>query len=108
MEAELIKWEKLNEMRFLSLQRRTELIRREYGIVVGTAVLAELYRRNGIRYLQAKRFTRVTDVHEVRLQQERIAFARKLKGLQDEGLGGQLIYMDETTFMIWPKPAKTW
>ena len=31
-----------------------------------------------------------------------------MKGLQDEGAGGQLIYMDETTFLCWPRPSKTW
>ena len=38
---------------------------------------------------------------------ERIAFARKIHGLQ-RTCGDQLIYMDQTTFQIWPKPIRTW
>ena len=83
LEAELVKWETLNEMRFLSLRRRAELIRRQHGIAVGPAILGDLYRRNGIRYLQAKKFTRVTDANQARYERERIAFAQKIKGLQD-------------------------
>ena len=52
--------------------------------------------------------TRQPETAEQRLEVERIAFARKLQGLKDEGQGGQLIYMDETTFLVWPKPTRTW
>ena len=81
LEAELVTWESLNEMRFLSLRRRAELIRRAHGINVGAYMLANLYRRNGIRYLQAKKWTRVSDAKEQRLERERVAFAQKLRGL---------------------------
>ena len=50
---------------------------------------------------------RVGPIAEERLELERIAFARKLDGLQQID-GDQIIYMDQTTFMIWPRPAKTW
>ena len=106
-EARITTREKLYEMRFLSLARRVELIRREYGVSLGVDLLSAIYKRNGVRYLQAKKKKRTTPAHEARLEQERIVFARKLDGLQ-RNCGRDLIYMDQTTFQIWPKPSKTW
>ena len=68
-------------MRFLSLGRRRELIKREHGIVLGKNALPRIYDRNGVRYLQAKKKKRVPAATEQRLEVERIAFARKLHGL---------------------------
>ena len=62
IEAELISYKTLNDMRFLSLPRRAELIRREHGIEIGSQLLGALYRRNKIRYLQAKKFTRIPEI----------------------------------------------
>ena len=68
-------------MRFLSLPRRVELIRREHGLIVAPHILRHLYQRKKIRYLQAKKWTRVTDAKEQRLERERVFFAQKLRGL---------------------------
>ena len=108
VEAELISREILNDMRFLPLRRRVELIRREHGIEIGASGLGKMYRRHGVKYLQAKVVKRLGNAHEARLEQQRIAFARKLSSLQEQRRGDRIIYMDETTFQIWPKPSRTW
>ena len=107
VEALLTSKKTLYEMRFLSLARRTELIRREQGIELAPRTLATMYKRNGVKYLQAKKAKRLSSAHEFRIEQERIAFARKLDGLLRED-PAQVVYMDQTTFQIWPKPTKTW
>ena len=78
LEARLISRQTLYEMRFLSLQRRVELIRREHGISIGVRTLGDLYKRNGVKYLQAKKVRRLPNAREQRLEQERVAFARRL------------------------------
>ena len=108
IEAEICSWASLNEMRFLSLAKRVPLIEAKYGRRIGPKTLMKLYKRNGVRCRQAKKITRAPDSAEARLEAERVAFARKLQGLKDEGAGDQLIYMDETTFMVWNKPTRTW
>ena len=107
LEAELTSRETLYKMRFLSTKRRRELIRREHGVQLGKNTLARIYHRNGVRYLQAKKVKRVGPAAAERIEVERSAFARKLDGLQRLD-GDQIIYMDQTTFMIWPKPTRTW
>lgn len=97
LERELVTKETLYEMRFLSLQRRTVLIQREYGISVAKGTLAALYKRNGIKYLQAKKAKRVTTAHEARLRYERTQFAKRLHTLQEQS-GHMICYLDETTF----------
>ena len=99
VEAQLITREKLYEMRFLSLRRRAELIRREHGLQLSSDVVKRMYKRNRIRYLQATKVKRTTPAHEARLELERVAFARKLHTLQEQH-GEQLIYMDQTTFQL--------
>ena len=49
----------------------------------------------------------MTNAYERRIELERIAFARKLDTLQRQH-NDQLLFMDQTTFQIWPKPSKTW
>ena len=78
LQAHLTSKDTLYEMRFLSLDRRVELIRQEHGLVLSTKAVKRMYKRNGVRYLQAAKMKRVTPAHESRLQTERIAFARKL------------------------------
>ena len=108
VERQLVSWETLNRMRFLPLRRRIDLIRREHGVKMSTDTLARLYRRNGVDYRQAKKVTRFDSEKQLRIEEERVEFAKKLRRLQ-EGRGfNRLIYMDQTTFLIWPKPAKTW
>ena len=107
LERQLCSKETLYEMRFLSLARRVELIRREHGIVFGDRGLAKLYKRNGVRYLQASKIKRLPPSKERTFELERISFARKLHGLQ-QLCGEEIVYMDETTFLLWPKPGKTW
>ena len=65
-----------------------------------------MYKRNGVKYLQAKKARRVTSAHEARLELERVDFANRIHTLEQQGEG--LIYFDETTFQIWPKPTRTW
>ena len=81
LEAHLTSKDTLYEMRFLSVERRVELIRREHGLVLSKQAVKRMYKRNGVRYLQASKMKRVTPAHESRLQTERIAFARKLHTL---------------------------
>ena len=107
IEAQLASYETLKEMRFLSLPRRRELIMREYGVYFGKHALRRLYKRNGISFKQAKSKRRLEPAREQRYELERIAFARKLHGLQ-QTCADQIIYLDQTTFQIWPKPVKTW
>ena len=49
----------------------------------------------------------MSPAHEARLDRERVAFARRLHTLQEQH-GDNVIYMDQTTFQLWPKPTKTW
>ena len=51
LEARLTTKQVLYEMRFLSLERRCELIRREHGISIARWSLAKMYKRNGVRNL---------------------------------------------------------
>ena len=95
-------------MRFLPLCRRAELIRRKYGIRLGRKHLARIYKRNGIRYLQAKTAKRQAPEREEELEADRIAFARKLKSLEGPRTSNRIIHMDQTTFISWPKPGRTW
>ena len=81
LEARLVSKETLYEMRFLSMLRRAELIRRDHGISVSRWTLAGLYKRNGVRYLQATKVKRLPNAREERLELERVAFARKLAAL---------------------------
>ena len=106
LERTLISKESLYEMRFLSLPRRVELIRRDHGVHMIPKTLAEMYKRNGIRFLQPKETKRTASAQEARRELERIAYANKLHTLEQQGQ--QLIYMDEATFVVSPRPAKTW
>ena len=81
LEARLVSRETLYEMRFLSMPRRAELIRRDHGISIGRCALAKLYKRNGVKYLQATKVKRLSHAREERLELERVAFARKLAAL---------------------------
>ena len=54
LEAQITSWQTLNDMRFLSIRRRQELIRREHGVYIGVKTLAKIYQRNKIRYRQTK------------------------------------------------------
>ena len=81
LEAQLISKQTLYEMRFLSLARRAELIRREHGISLERWAIGEMYKRNGVKFLQAKKTKRNSTFKERSLELERIAFARKLRTL---------------------------
>ena len=60
IEAEITSWQTLNDMRFLPMRRRLELIRREHGIAVSLNTLRRVYKRRGVRFLQAKAVKRHT------------------------------------------------
>ena len=82
IEAELITEEALNDMRYLTLAGRAELIRRKRGLKVEQSVLGALYRRNGIWLSeQLGRTPRLTKPQKAALRQGRIAFARRLQRL---------------------------
>ena len=81
IEAEITSWKTLNEMRFLPIQRRLELIFREHGIMISGNTLSRLYKRNGVRYLQAKKLRRQSVAANDRLERERVRFAGKLAAL---------------------------
>ena len=51
LEAHLVTKETLYEMRFLSLPRRVELICRDHGVLTHPRTLADMYKRNGVKYL---------------------------------------------------------
>ena len=82
LEEKITSKSKLYEMRFLSLPRRRELIMREYNVTFGKHALRRMYKRAGIKYLQAKKKKRQTPAAERSLELQRIAFARKLHALQ--------------------------
>ena len=63
LERTLVTKEILYEMRFLSLLRRAVLIRRDYGINIAKGTLAALYKRNGVKFLQASKARRTTSAH---------------------------------------------
>ena len=50
IEAELVSWEMLNEMRFFSLDRRLEIIHSRYGVRISRQTLQQLYARNGVSF----------------------------------------------------------
>ena len=58
IEQDLISYETLKEMRFLSLKRRVVLIQQRYGITVNPSTLRNLYRRKKVTYRSAKKAIR--------------------------------------------------
>ena len=82
LEAELTSKRSLYALRFLSMARRRELVQREHNIRLGKHTLTRMYKRNGIKYLQAKKKKRQTPAAERGLELQRIAFARRLHALQ--------------------------
>ena len=48
LEAQLTSYETLNDMKFLSIPRRVEIIRREFNWTLGEKTLRMIYKRNGV------------------------------------------------------------
>ena len=57
-ERQLVSYEVLNEMRFLSLERRSRLIEEQYQVRVPANSLALIYARHGVHYKKTKKATR--------------------------------------------------
>ena len=85
-------------MGFLSLSRRAKLINEKHGLTLSAAALRALYHRNGVRFARARVRPERRGYWTVLSERSRIAFALKLRHLQDAGAGDRLIYVSETTF----------
>ena len=81
IEEELVSYEMLNEMRFLSLERRVKMIHERFGIVIPASSLSLIYSRNRVSYRKAKKATRISEAKEARLMRERADFAKRLISL---------------------------
>ena len=97
IEAELVSWEILNEMRFFGLDKRLEMILSRYGIIVKRKTLQDLYARNKVTFRQPSKVLRVSEAHEARLMRERANFAVRYTEVLMRNDGDNLCYMDETT-----------
>jgi hypothetical protein len=62
-----VSWETLNDMRFLTLVSRCNMIQERYNIVISRGILREVYRRNKVTYRQPKKTLRVTEAKEMEL-----------------------------------------
>ena len=61
VEEELISRELLNEMRFLPLAARCQIVRERYQLAISVTCLAKLYKRNKVKYRPAKTTIRVSE-----------------------------------------------
>ena len=59
-------------------------------------------------FRQPKKILRVTEAHEARLMVERANFAMRYTQLLQQKNGGDIGFMDETTFSLWNTPTRTW
>ena len=104
MERWLCSHECLFEWRCLPLKRRVFLLKQQYDVDLLPGMLAQVYKRNGVRFTKAKPAARMTKPQEAKLAVEREQFARKLLTLPVH----QLVYADETTFDVWTPPGRVW
>ena len=103
----LCHWNTLFNMRYLPMRERARKCKERFGLArcTGGAVM-HCYKSNGVSYKKPGKVNRLSEERELRLMQERIAFARKLQRLIDRG--ADVCYLDETTFNIWDAPKRTW
>ena len=90
--------------RFLSLDRRTEIIRQQWDINVSRNTLRDWYRRNGV--VNAKPVYHISNRYTVQqmlnLQED---FSLKANRLWHRR---EIIFIDECSCSAWTKPGKTW
>ena len=75
----LCKWDTLYNMRYLTMQARAKICKKEFGLPKCTAnAVIRVYKNNGISYKLPGKANRLSDEREHKLIKERIAFARRL------------------------------